>query len=169
MAPTHRRFQVTIGDVIIPLEFRDGQIIVDGDPADCSAERLGGGWYHVLLDGRSHSMYVARTGEGGLEIRVDGVAIRAEVRGERDILLQRFGITDTRGATEKVIRAPMPGLVLDALVAAGATVKKGEGLLVLEAMKMENEIRSIADGIVKKVHVQKGEAVIKGDLLVELE
>lgn len=169
MAATLRRFHVTIAGVTIPLEFRDGLIIVGGGPANCSVERLGGGWYHVIFDGASHSVQVAPVDEGMLEVRVNGAVSTVEVRGERDILLERFGISDSRGVTDKAIRAPMPGLVLNTLVTAGAAVTKGEGLLVLEAMKMENEIRSIADGVVKHVHVQAGEAVTKGDLLVELE
>ncbi len=63
----------------------------------------------------------------------------------------------------------MPGLVLTTLVSPGDTVKRGDGLLVLEAMKMENEIRSATDGQVKAVHVRAGDAVGKDAVLVELE
>ncbi|MCL4120534.1 UNVERIFIED_CONTAM: hypothetical protein GTU68_029062 [Idotea baltica] len=63
----------------------------------------------------------------------------------------------------------MPGLVLDILVVAGQSIQKGDKLLVLEAMKMENNLKAVGDGIVKKVAIQKGNTVDKGDLLIEFE
>ena len=63
----------------------------------------------------------------------------------------------------------MPGLVLEIQVQAGQTVSKGDTLLILEAMKMENVLKAAADGVIKSIHVQKGAAVEKGALLLELE
>ena len=67
------------------------------------------------------------------------------------------------------IKAPMPGLILDIHVKQGQEVKEDEGLLILEAMKMENVITSPRDGVIKSVNIVKGEAIDKGHLLIEFE
>lgn len=69
------------------------------------------------------------------------------------------------GAT---ITAPLPGLILNSLVKAGDSVKKGQNLMVMEAMKMENEIEAPSDGVVKEVHVKNGDNVAEGDILITL-
>ncbi|HNM32873.1 MAG TPA: biotin/lipoyl-binding protein, partial [Chitinophagales bacterium] len=66
-------------------------------------------------------------------------------------------------------KAPMPGLVLDILVEAGQAVNKGDNLIILEAMKMENIIKASGSGTVKSIHVQKKDAVEKNQLLIEME
>ena len=73
--------------------------------------------------------------------------------------------------TQKVtdVKAPMPGLVLGVSVEIGQEVQKGDGLLILEAMKMENVIKSVGEGIVKAIHIEQGKAVEKGQLLIEME
>lgn len=68
-----------------------------------------------------------------------------------------------------VVKAPMPGMILDIKVQPGTTVKKGEVLLILEAMKMENEILASADGVVKQVVVAKNASVSTGDVLVVMQ
>ena len=69
------------------------------------------------------------------------------------------------GAT---ITAPLPGLILNSLVKAGDSVKKGQNLMVMEAMKMENEIEAPSDGVIKEVHVKNGDNVAEGDILITL-
>jgi pyruvate carboxylase subunit B len=92
-----------------------------------------------------------------------------EVKDERGLLLERFGLAEAVEDRAREVRAPMPGLVVSVLVAPGRQVRAGEGLVVLEAMKMENELRAAADGTVKAVHVAPGDAVGKNALLVEFE
>lgn len=91
------------------------------------------------------------------------------IKDERDLLLERYGLAETAAAGTQAIRAPMPGLVLSVAVEPGQHVSEGTGLAVLEAMKMENELRAEHDGTVKAVHVSPGDAVGKNDLLLELE
>jgi biotin carboxyl carrier protein len=68
----------------------------------------------------------------------------------------------------ELVRAPLPGLILDVAVKAGDVVKAGQNLLVMEAMKMENQVEAPHDGTVQKVYVQKGDSVAEDDALVEL-
>lgn len=86
-----------------------------------------------------------------------------------DELIQRMGLTTNVTHRIKDVKAPMPGLVLSVAVEPGDTVKEGDTLLILEAMKMENVIKSSGEGVVKSIPIEKGKAVDKGDLLIEME
>ena len=83
--------------------------------------------------------------------------------------LDKMGMS--AGADEKMdsVKAPMPGLVLDILVEAGQAVNKGDNLLILEAMKMENIIKASGNGVVKSININKKDAVEKNQLLIEME
>ena len=69
----------------------------------------------------------------------------------------------------KEVKAPMPGLVLDILVETNQTISKGDALLILEAMKMENVLKAEGDGIIKSIEVSKGAAVDKGQVIIEMQ
>jgi biotin carboxyl carrier protein len=84
-----------------------------------------------------------------------------------DVLLDKLGLSDLNTVKVSEIKAPMPGLVLKVFVAEGAEVKKGDSLFVLEAMKMENIIKSPADVIVKTVKIKPGDKVEKGQILMQ--
>ena len=92
-----------------------------------------------------------------------------QLQDKLDLLLVKMGINSTTSSEIRQIKAPMPGLILDINIATGTNVKKGDKLLVLEAMKMENIIKSPVDGTVKDVKVDLGESVNKNQLLVEFE
>lgn len=122
----------------------------------------------LMLDGKSRTYALVRD-DAGWTVQSDGLNRRAVVEDERARQLQRM----TGGAKPPdrggVVVAPMPGMVLRLEVEVGQAVRQGEGVAVLEAMKMENEIRAPAGGIVSAIHVAPGQAVEKGTKLVELE
>jgi len=91
------------------------------------------------------------------------------VSDHRDQLLAELGADEGKAGKETAINAPMPGLVLKIHVSPGDSVQRGESLLVLEAMKMENDIKANFDGTVSAIHVATGDAVGKGALLIEFE
>ncbi len=86
-----------------------------------------------------------------------------------DLLVERLGLNINVIHKINEIKAPMPGLVLDIEVSPGDEVVQGDALLVMEAMKMENVIKSSGEGKVKAVFVEKGKAVDKGEVLIEME
>lgn len=88
---------------------------------------------------------------------------------DRSRLMQLLGIDRSARAMVRELKAPMPGLVLKMLVKEGDTVKKNDPLLVLEAMKMENVIKSAGDAVVKKIHAVERTAVEKGQILLSFE
>ena len=91
------------------------------------------------------------------------------VKDKNDLLLQQLGISAKTSSAVQTIKAPMPGLIINISVQAGEEVKKGNLLLILEAMKMENAIKSPRDGKIKKINVQVKQAVEKNYLLIEFE
>ncbi|MCE3258805.1 MAG: acetyl-CoA carboxylase biotin carboxyl carrier protein subunit, partial [Bacteroidetes bacterium] len=97
----------------------------------------------------------------------NSVKFNLQLKDKYDELLHTLGLDNL--ATKKVseIKAPMPGMVLNVLVGEGTAVKKGDALIILEAMKMENILKSPADGIVKKVIATKGNAVEKNQVLIQ--
>lgn len=129
------------------------------------------GVFHVLENGRK---YEARLKDldfrrKTIRIEVNGLLYVVRLNDAYDELVEKMGLSATVIHKIKDVRAPMPGLVLDIMVEPGQTVTHGDPLLVLEAMKMENVIKSPGEGTIKQIHVLKGSAVDKGAVLIELE
>lgn len=131
----------------------------------------GNGHFHILRNNRSfhaeliHADYEQKL----LAIRVNGTRYDVRLADRYDQLVRKLGLAAGSAQVVKDIKAPMPGLVLQLNVKAGDSVEKGEALLILEAMKMENVLKAPGAGIVKKVSVEKGDAVEKNQLLIEME
>jgi biotin carboxyl carrier protein len=100
-------------------------------------------------------------------LKINGNKYAVELKDQYDELLEKLGMDSSSEKKVNKVKAPMPGLVLDICVAEGAEVKKGDALLVLEAMKMENILKSPGDGTVMKILVKKGTAVEKNQVLIE--
>lgn len=127
--------------------------------------------YHLLRDGKSYAIEVlgANTAEKTISLRVNGREHHLKLADETDQLVKQLGFSVVNTVKSLNAIAPMPGLVLDVMVAVGDTVTEGTPLLILEAMKMENVLKSEGDGVVKAISVNKGDAVEKRQLLIELE
>ncbi len=124
--------------------------------------------FSVLVDGQSFNVVAAKA-EHGYVVLIGGYQLEVQVESERKRLLKLLGRTSGKTHHRLEIRAPMPALVLKVEVAAGDEVRAGQGLLVLEAMKMENEMKAHQPGRVKEILVSPGKAVEKGELLMLLE
>ena len=133
--------------------------------------QTGEGALHVLKDARSYEVRVLETDFPGkkLTLQVNGNVYVAEISDPYDQLVNKMGLTLDMQHKVDEIRAPMPGLVLQILAGPGDEVKRGEALLILEAMKMENVIKSPGDGIIGQVSVERGQAVDKGQVLFRMQ
>ena len=167
MARPHT-YQVQIGEKQIHLVIDGDKIRLDGSKKEFIVDRLSASIYTLILEGKPYKVFIESVEDNTCTVSINGTQQQVIVKNERDQLLDLYGVSDTRQVMEKEVRAPMPGLVLDILVSEREEVSAGSGLLVLEAMKMENEIRASAAGIVTRIHVNPGDAVAKGDLLMEL-
>jgi acetyl/propionyl-CoA carboxylase alpha subunit len=107
--------------------------------------------------------------KGNVTIRVNGVVQALQVLGPQQLLLESMGMSENVETQEKHVESPMPGKILQVMVATGTEVDEGDPLLVLEAMKMENVIRAPRSGVIAVVQAQVGEAVEKAAILVTYE
>ena len=127
--------------------------------------------FHILKDNTSFRARILRAEHAtkSFLFEINGREYKVNLGDRFDQLVQKLGLEVVAGSVVKDVKAPMPGLVLDVAVNAGQAVEKGDKLLILEAMKMENVIKSDGEGVVKAVHINQGEAVDKGQLLIEME
>lgn len=164
------KFEAEIGRETIPVEVRE----VDGR-------------YHLAFAGRTVEIDAQRIGETGWSIVMGGASLLAQVGEEDGVYVVQVGgevhrvrveeetryLIRTRGGRAReagqVLKAPMPGRVTFIEVTVGQPVKPGDGLVILEAMKMQNEFKASAAGIVKEIRVGVGQAVNPGDVLMVIE
>lgn len=125
--------------------------------------------YHMIKDNKSYSVEVVKyiPEDKKLILKVNNTSYTLDVKDKYDDLLHSLGLDSLASKKVNDVKAPMPGMVLNVLVTEGQEVKKGDPLIVLEAMKMENILKSPSDGTVKKIAVNKGIAVEKNQLLVQ--
>jgi biotin carboxyl carrier protein len=102
-----------------------------------------------------------------IQIRLGHKTTTILLKDRFDLLLEKMGMNASGSGSLKEIKAPMPGLILDLKVAPGDIVKKGDVVLILEAMKMENSIKSPGDGVVKEVKVSLKQSVEKNQVLIQ--
>jgi biotin carboxyl carrier protein len=102
-------------------------------------------------------------------VEVNHNSYTVEIANELDILIKEMGFEVGKIKQINAIKAPMPGLILEINVSVGQEVNEGDNLLILEAMKMENSFASPRNGKIKSIAVAKGDAVDKGQLLIEFE
>jgi pyruvate carboxylase subunit B len=124
---------------------------------------------HLLLGGRSVALAVESAGHGRWTVTRRGERCEVEVLDERTRHIRSLTGSGDRVRGPAALKAPMPGLVVRVQVEPGQAVAAGAGVIVLEAMKMENELRAAVPGKVRSVRVRPGEAVEKGQVLVEFE
>lgn len=129
------------------------------------------GGYHIIHQGRSVLVHLLEADKAGkkLKMEVEGESYYVDIRDELDQMLDKLGFSAVSARQVREIKAPMPGLVLDIHVTVGQDVAEGDKILILEAMKMENSILVHTNARIKTIHINKGQAVEKGQVLVELE
>lgn len=127
--------------------------------------------FHIMKDHKSYRVNVVEADYEGktFTIRVNDNYYELSAKDRFDLLLEELGMEDLAASKANDLKAPMPGMVLDILVSAGDKISKGDKLIVLEAMKMENVLKAEADATVKAIHAEKGKAVEKGQILVEFD
>jgi biotin carboxyl carrier protein len=164
------RYYVTIAARTFEVVLSDGPPTVDGVPVEAAIARVPGTPIQNLhANGRSHTV-IASPGRRAGEWRISTGAARLDVDAvdERTRTIREMSGGGAEAAEKRVL-APMPGLVVKVEVEPGQTVKAGQGVLVVEAMKMENELKAPADGVIAEVKVAAGDTVDRGAVLLVLE
>jgi biotin carboxyl carrier protein len=143
------------------------QVTLDGVAQNIDAAEISPGVFSILLNGQSHEVRIAAASDGTLTLQDGPHEWKAQVTDPRVWRGRRHGATEVEGRQQIV--APMPGKVIRVLVKVGDQVEVGQGLLVVEAMKMQNEVRSPKTGKVEKLSAKEGQAVNSGDTLAWID
>ena len=147
----------------------DGKFTLDDQDFEWDLRKIKTNYYHIIKDGKSYNAELLSLESNSKEykLKINGQIYQVKLKDRLDQLLEKWGMSDTQGTTLQKLKAPMPGLIIDIQVKNGMEVKKGDPLLVLEAMKMENVLKSAGDGVVKNLKVSPGESVEKNQVLIE--
>ena len=164
------KYFVTIAGRTVEVDLTGHTPVVDGTPVEAQMAPLPGTHVRSLtVDGRSHTLS-AKQGDrrGRWQIALGRERFTVDAVDERTRAIREM-TGGGEAEAEKVVVAPMPGMVVKIEVEVGQAVKAGQGVVIVEAMKMENELKAPADGVVAKVLVQERQTVDKGATLIVLE
>jgi len=145
--------------------------LLNGITADSDISLQPNGLISILCKGRSYTAMIEQTDLNKKEVtvRIDGLQYTTTIKEPIDLLLSNMGLDLKSMQKTEPVKAPMPGLVLKILVTPGQQINKGDGLVILEAMKMENILKATGPATVKAIKVNELTAVEKGAVLIELE
>jgi biotin carboxyl carrier protein len=149
-----------------PLEKR---IKYQGKKVDIKLREDPNGFSYIVWKNKKYMLDVIEKNQNRYTVMVNGVWHSFSV--ETPISFKRRKYLEQQGdaSTSVSIEAPMPGKIIDIMVEEGSEVKEGEAIIILEAMKMQNEISSHASGVVKSIAVKKNDSVMKDDVLIEIQ
>jgi biotin carboxyl carrier protein len=164
------KFEAQLDGEVIPVDVTGSggryRVALGEEVLDVDARPTGGGGWSLLLGQASTAADVSEE-DGCFVVHVEGEAYAIRVEEETRYIIRTRGGAATAGG--QVLKAPMPGRVVLVEVTVGQVVKPGDGLVILEAMKMENEFKAGVTGTVKEIRVEAGQAVNPGDVLLVIE
>jgi len=165
------KYVVRVGDADVEVTLDGGQVAAEGVAAEAQVTDLEGTPVRMVRIGNEVHRVVARRGptRGRYTLWLDGFRYEVEALDERARAIRELSAASAGPTGPAPLVAPMPGMIVRVAVQVGDAVQAGQGLVVMEAMKMENELRASAAGTVKAVLAQPGTAVEKGAILLELE
>ena len=143
------------------------KVAVNGKVYDVDYNVGGDSIYSIIINHQSHGVQISPTSHSSYTIMNKGELYQIELKGELEKIHNARNGADVVG--RQVVVAPMPGVILKTYVKKGDEVKKGDPICVLVAMKMENEIRSVADGVVKEIFVEENTKVGLNDRIMVVE
>ncbi len=166
---TKPMYKVSIDQTTYKIDLQSDGVLVDDELFSWDLIAISDHLFHLITDSKSYVIEIAATDvhKKHIELKVNGVLFDIEVQDKYDILLEKLGMQLIADSNHREVRAPMPGMILDILVKEGQLVSKGEKLVILEAMKMENVIKSTGEGIVETINIQKGMNVEKNQVLIQ--
>ena len=163
------KYATTLNDKTYIIEINDDRhVTVDGAQYALDLTQLGGqSLYSLLLKGDSYEAFVEE-GEEGWQVLLRGVLYEMRVADERAERLKKASGGMMAGSGEYKLKSPMPGLIVAVPVVEGQAIKKGDNLIILESMKMQNELKSPRDGTVSRIKVKAGESVEQKQTLLSV-
>lgn len=164
--------QITVnGQTAIEINKSDQEWLMNGIAVNADIQWQANGQASILLDNKSYTAQIEKLDKENKELvlKIDGQHYTLGIKEDIDILLDKMGINLSALQKAAPLKAPMPGMILKVLVAPGQQVNKGDALLILEAMKMENVLKASGTATIKSIKAEEKTAVEKGAVLIEME
>ncbi|MFN2372887.1 MAG: acetyl-CoA carboxylase biotin carboxyl carrier protein subunit [Cyclonatronaceae bacterium] len=165
------KYEAKLKDATWPVELNNDNksALVNGKTLDYDIEQIGADRWLLRTGVQTYTLSNLTRNGTDLEFTLNGQWVTINVRDEKELLLEKMGfrVGTTGGGGQ--LKAPMPGKILKVLVNSGGEVKAGDPVIILEAIKMENELKSPVDGTLIAIHVDEGQSVEKNELLLEIE
>lgn len=163
------KYIATVKDQEFTIEIdADGRIQINGEPYEVDYRRLPSGGVTSLLMNHCSLAAVVEERVDHWEVLIEGELYTVQVQDERAYRLSRLRSSGFSIDGEAAITSPMPGIIVAVQVSVGQAVRQGDKVVILESMKMENELRAPCDGVVTQVHVSSGASVDKDQALVTI-
>lgn len=163
------KYFARIGQTEYEVEIEANQVRINGELIEVDLMQGGvPGFYSMIASGRSYELLV-ETKRFNYDVTLRGEQFQVQIEDERTRRLNSGRRAPALPAGELAVKAPIPGLVIQVLIAIGETIAEGQPLVILGAMKMENEIRSLRAGVVKSIAVKAGQPVDKNETLLVME
>jgi biotin carboxyl carrier protein len=155
-------------ELVLESTGQDGRyrVVVGGNEREVDARQIDGSGWSLIIGGQAYLVDVESGKDGELVAEIRGVTVPVKLADPRRVALAAQRTREASGPFD--VRAPMPGKIVKVHVKAGDAVSVGQGLIVIEAMKMENELRAPREGTVDKVRASEGQAVEAQEVLVTL-
>lgn len=163
-------FKATVdNNEVFEIASTDDGFVINGKSLSWDIEKISDKHFHLIVGEKSYRAEVVKIDSATktFTIKINGKNFQVALKDKFDLLLEQMGMNNNASNKVNNLRAPMPGLIIDLKVKEGDTVKQNDPLIILEAMKMENIIKSSGEGVVKSVKVKKGQSVEKGQVLIE--
>ncbi len=163
--------QVTVNSRTVDVQLDKNEIIVNSKPFNWDMIEIKDGNFHIIYNHKSFNAEVleANYQTKSFLIKINNTKYTVSVKDRFDILLDQLGMGNANSAKVNDLKAPMPGLIVDVKVKVGDTVKKGDIILILEAMKMENVLKAAGEGTVKAIRISPKQNVEKNQVMIEFE
>jgi biotin carboxyl carrier protein len=161
--------QAKVADKIFEITKTENGFLVNGNSFQWDRIKISEGYFHIIYQDQNYRAEVISADKSTkiFVLKINGKNYSVDLKDKFDLLLEKMGMNTAAAGKINHIKAPMPGLIIDLKVKEGDLVKQGDQLLILEAMKMENILKSHGEGKVKTVKVKKGDTVEKGQVLIE--
>ncbi|MCL6258022.1 acetyl-CoA carboxylase biotin carboxyl carrier protein subunit [Aquiflexum sp. TKW24L] len=162
-------YSVNIKNSVFEVEKAKETVVVNGNILDWDISQINERHYNVIYNDKSFNLEVVSLDieTKTVKLKLNNKPCEITLKDKFDLLLEKLGMNNLHNKVAKDIKAPMPGLIFDIKVKEGDEVKKGDAVLILEAMKMENILKSPGDGTVKAIKIKKGQSVEKNQVLIQ--
>ncbi|MEE9170680.1 MAG: acetyl-CoA carboxylase biotin carboxyl carrier protein subunit [bacterium] len=156
-------------ELLVKNQSSDLQLFFQGRPVQFDYEKIhDAGLYSLILNGRQYRVWIDQEASNSYRVILNNRSLSVSLQDERRMLRNAVSNEEQTNSGVTLVRAPIPGLIIDIEVETDQSVRAGDGLVIMEAMKMENEIKAPGAGKIGRIHVKQGDAIDKDSPLLEI-